>query len=605
VPMLTVVQWASAVIYLALAVVAVHSWQRQRNSASGWLAASFTCVGLVAVSGVLPEPGPLTARAVIGLLLAFPGLLHRFAHAFARPGDHQRLIWAVDLLATGCVAIALLGPTLPGPLEPQPGWVVAYTMVALTYWALALGSTGWVFVRGARGLTGVARSRLRRLAGGSAALAAALVMQVAAAGDRGHPALLTGALVGLVGGVLFVQGFAPGPGLRRRWRVDAEREVDRVTFELMSATSATDVTVALLPAVSAVMGAESVTFTDPTGQQRRVGAVASPTAHCAVIEEDLHHGRLRIEASPWSPMFGEEERRLVRRMATIADLALDRVVLHERERKARQAAERAIKDREALLAAVAHDMKGPLTAVVGFGELLLGPMSGDLTERANTFVGRMVDNSRFVANLAGELVEVAQAQASGSGGRQERVPLYLVCRDATASLAFTNPQATIEVAALPVVWIDPTRARQVLGNVITNAVRHAGRDDVAVSVFARTNRDGSADVIVADNGVGIRAEDRERVFELFERLDATSPGSGLGMAICRRVMEGIGGSIAVLPAGEGARVRLRFPAEIVIAGVAPRPPATTLAPSNPGADGGVLAGHPDGLRGVPALGAHG
>ena len=116
---------------------------------------------------------------------------------------------------------------------------------------------------------------------------------------------------------------------------------------------------------------------------------------------------------------------------------------------------------------------------------------------------------------------------------------------------------------LPVVTGDPVGFRQLFTNLIENAVRHGGRRDLMVVVEGRECLDGGVELSVSDNGQGIPAEHRERVFGVFERLEgpSTGAGTGMGLAICRKIVEVLGGGIGI-EGDHGTDVRIVLPAAV-------------------------------------------
>ena len=135
----------------------------------------------------------------------------------------------------------------------------------------------------------------------------------------------------------------------------------------------------------------------------------------------------------------------------------------------------------------------------------------------------------------------------------------VIAEDAGAA----HPGIEFRVGRLPVVTGDPVGFRQLFTNLLENAVRHGGRPDLLVVVDGHDRPDGSLEVSVRDNGKGIPAEHRERVFGVFERLDgpSTSGGTGMGLAICRKIIELLGGSIAI-HGDNGSDVRITLPAAV-------------------------------------------
>lgn len=190
----------------------------------------------------------------------------------------------------------------------------------------------------------------------------------------------------------------------------------------------------------------------------------------------------------------------------------------------------------------AHDLKSPLVVMAGFAELLeTGARDADPNVR------EWAAAIRTSARRMGELVDdlLAYCRVGTEAQRRERIDLGAVVARVVADLALA-PEA-VEADALPTVTGDPGMVAQLLQNLLTNAVKFVPPDrDPHVAIDAE--RDGRWwRLRVRDNGIGIAAEDRERVFGMFTRLHDRSvyQGTGIGLAICRRVVERHGGTIAV------------------------------------------------------------
>ncbi|MGH2722084.1 MAG: ATP-binding protein, partial [Actinomycetota bacterium] len=124
--------------------------------------------------------------------------------------------------------------------------------------------------------------------------------------------------------------------------------------------------------------------------------------------------------------------------------------------------------------------------------------------------------------------------------------------------------ARFEIGALPVLSMNPVRARQLFTNLLDNAVVHGGRPDVTVRVAAVEAPDGSVVVSVSDDGVGIPERYREKVFGVFERLEGRrGRGTGIGLAVCRKIVESIGGRIWIAVSEQGTDIRIEMPANVV------------------------------------------
>jgi signal transduction histidine kinase len=122
----------------------------------------------------------------------------------------------------------------------------------------------------------------------------------------------------------------------------------------------------------------------------------------------------------------------------------------------------------------------------------------------------------------------------------------------------------------PVLWISELRARQLLTNLLDNAAKHSSVEAKRVQVRAVHGDSGGTTLLVIDNGGGIAEAYREKAFDVFERLDAARsdvPGTGMGLPICKRIVESVNGSISLEgpPAGSphGTTVRIELPPSVV------------------------------------------
>jgi signal transduction histidine kinase len=213
---------------------------------------------------------------------------------------------------------------------------------------------------------------------------------------------------------------------------------------------------------------------------------------------------------------------------------------------------------------VAHDLRAPLTAVLGFLALADGPFRGETSERA----AECVSSARAAATRMRTLIDDLLGYATFTA-RLQLAPVELpvlvaaVTHDLRDQLAASGGE--IAFAGLSQAHTDATLVRQLLQNLVGNALKH-GRPDVAPRI--RISAGGGAQrwwLEVADNGPGIPADQRERVFDPFVRLPGThsgtaTPGSGIGLATCARIAEALDGGIAVHEApGGGAAFRATFP----------------------------------------------
>lgn len=212
--------------------------------------------------------------------------------------------------------------------------------------------------------------------------------------------------------------------------------------------------------------------------------------------------------------------------------------------------------------AVSHDLKEPLRKVQVFGERLEKAAAGNLGEQSLDYLTRMRAAARRMGDMIEGLLEVSRVTTRGEAFAE--VDLETVVREAQADVeTFRLARgARVRCGELPHVRGDAHQLRRLFANLLSNSFQYA-RPGVpaAVSIHSEASP-GEVSVVVEDNGSGLAAEDAERIFEVFTRLDSNGPvpeGSGVGLTICRKIMERHGGTIvATGKIGEGTQVRVTF-----------------------------------------------
>ena len=228
----------------------------------------------------------------------------------------------------------------------------------------------------------------------------------------------------------------------------------------------------------------------------------------------------------------EQARRLERAMAEVADRNRD--------------LERSNRELELFAYIASHDLQEPLRVISSYVQLLSQRYAGSLDERADKYIRYAVDGARRMQDLINGLLEYSRA-----GTREvalEPVDLGEIMESVRTDLShyITGAAATVDVGDLPVVMADRTQLRQLLQNLIGNAVKFRGEAAPVVRVTARETPAGWA-VSVADNGIGIDPRFADRVFQVFQRLNPVEryPGTGIGLAVCRRIVERHGGTLTL------------------------------------------------------------
>jgi signal transduction histidine kinase len=218
------------------------------------------------------------------------------------------------------------------------------------------------------------------------------------------------------------------------------------------------------------------------------------------------------------------------------------------------------------LANMSHELRTPLNAILGFTELLVDGIYGELPDKPRGVLDRVQENGRNLLALINDVLDLAKIEAGQLELRLEAyqiAPLVRNVVDAMQPLARSKGLSLVATVAgdVPAAYGDVHRLRQVLVNLVGNAIKFTDVGEVEISVAASGGR---LDVAVRDTGPGIAPEDQEKIFEEFQQLDNSSTrrqgGTGLGLAISRRIMQMHGGYLSVVSApGRGSTFHIDIP----------------------------------------------
>jgi two-component system sensor histidine kinase BaeS len=214
-------------------------------------------------------------------------------------------------------------------------------------------------------------------------------------------------------------------------------------------------------------------------------------------------------------------------------------------------------ERRRLLADVTHELRTPLTVIQGNIEALIDGVRP--TDEAH--LRAILEDTHVLARLIDDLRTISVAEAGALTLHREPTDVAALARDTVASLEATATSSGVTLradgAGAPTASVDPVRVREVLTNVIANALRYTPRGGSIVVETATTT--DSLNVSVRDTGAGIAPEALPHVFERFARSD-DSPGAGLGLAIAKSLVEAHGGRIeARSTLGQGTEIRFTLP----------------------------------------------
>ena len=230
---------------------------------------------------------------------------------------------------------------------------------------------------------------------------------------------------------------------------------------------------------------------------------------------------------------------------------------------------RASEAKSAFLATISHELRTPLTAIIGYSELLQDGLAGPLGERQADFVRRIRESGDHLHHLVEEVLGFARLQAHEERAEVANVDLGAL---AEQSLAVVAPLARQKTLALHLergvgsLWIrtDPTKLRQILVNLLGNAVKFTDRGSVRLRILPPSVPGEPVVLEVADTGIGIASSMLPHVFDPFwqaeQTVTRTRGGAGLGLSVVRQLAQLLGGDVsAESEPGRGSRFRVWLP----------------------------------------------
>lgn len=562
------VRWVQNIAYIAVGLWALARWRRFGTEASAWLAATFGTIGAAVTVAVVAtevtgseELPAWLVGPIVGLIVVFPYFLVRFLHAFeAVPG------WIRRTAAVLCAAAVAGGFVidLPAPDEPQTTLSTLYTLGIVLTWVAVLPYVAVRFWRAGRAQPTPARRRMYALAIG----VVLLVVSIAQSGVNADPSptvTLANQFIALAAAGAFLLGIAPPRPVRTLWRQPEEDRIGQASLELLQAETAREVATVVAPLMQHVVAADRVVLRHRGRSLADTGPDREATAGQEPIVVEMSDGAVQVWPSRYTPFFGSDELDVLERIGRLADLALARTTLLDSERAARAEVESVNEELEdvnaeleAFVYSASHDLKSPTIAILSYVEILAEDYGHLLDEEGRYFLDRMRSNGAYMEALVRDLLELSRV------GRRDTTPEHVDLDELLPRIVsdVTDTDIDLEVAPLPDLYVNGLRVRQLFQNLFTNAAKHSGRDGVRIEVEVDEAAPGpGVTVLVRDDGQGIAQEYGERIFGVFEQLevDENRDGTGMGLAICRKIIESFGGSIHLTDHDGGAEFALQFP----------------------------------------------
>jgi signal transduction histidine kinase len=262
--------------------------------------------------------------------------------------------------------------------------------------------------------------------------------------------------------------------------------------------------------------------------------------------------------------FSEDEVELISLLGRLVATAVQNIRAYEAERRRVEELARLSQLRADFVSLVSHELRSPMAAVIGAARTLQDRWRMLTAAQRESFLALIGDETSRLAELVGDVLDTSRIEAGTFSYRFEEVDLSRVVDEAveTAVLAQQDVPVVASVhGALPAIRGDRARLRQVLGNLIENAVKYSPEGGAVRVSAAAAN--GAVRIAVRDTGPGIPSEQQTRIFEKFGRVDvpgASKPGTGLGLFIARSIAEAHGGSLDVASGVEpGSTFTLTLP----------------------------------------------
>jgi signal transduction histidine kinase/CheY-like chemotaxis protein len=235
--------------------------------------------------------------------------------------------------------------------------------------------------------------------------------------------------------------------------------------------------------------------------------------------------------------------------------------------RARATAEEANFYKTRFLTNMSHELRTPLNAIINFAHFLGDPEYGPIADQQRMFQSRILYNGEHLLGLINDILDLSKIEAGKMDLVSEAVELAPLFHGVMSTTIGLTKEKGLELAldipeSLPPVWIDKTRMRQVLLNLLSNAAKFTDHGGITLRAWARD--DGFVQLSVQDSGVGIAAEHQQRIFEEFQQvqgdLNRAHEGTGLGLPISKRLIGMHGGQIWLESApGSGSTFSFTIP----------------------------------------------
>jgi signal transduction histidine kinase/DNA-binding response OmpR family regulator len=604
---------------------------------------SLGAFSILAIAGALfGSPPPLVAAGAVLLLLAQPVLTLRLV---GRVRSLPRLLLPVATIAYAVVALGLEAALANGTSEMAPVWVIG----TLAYFLGVDGLAAAYLLAEARRRRGAARIRLATAAIGTLGLAVALLLSSGGRGGAGNASAIeaVGEVLALFAALGYLVAFLPPTRVRRLWQAyeatsytaqlvgaPADEPIEALWARLAEVAAAitgdwSAVVVSRAAGPSALVASappsEAAAAPYPAGALEALGPALGerpgpPGSDPIRADAAARGGGSYVSVVPIAPeaallissahpsLFGDDDLALLGVLgAQTAMLVERRALLAAQQAQAARLAETvaaleaASAAKSDFLASMSHELRTPLNAIIGFSELMRAePGSDGQVAVPREWVEHVHRSGQHLLGLINDVLDLAKVEAGRLELAREPVELAQAVAESIAGLAPLAERKGLTVTAqvpTAVVTVDRGRLRQILYNLLSNAIKYTpdgGRITIEGAVA-----DATATITVSDTGIGIAPADQARVFEEFQQVGDPAlrqAGTGLGLALTRRLVEAHGGRIELASAlGSGSRFTVILP-DAVTPAAATRREVPAAREGGAGADILIIEDDPAAVR---------
>jgi len=609
-------QDAVAVAFVALGVVTAITWLRRRDRSLGFLALAIILLAVVSGLGRL--------QAYIPIMLPFLGvieLLGFMGTAYALLLYRNSVIpiprrWhAVAIVSLAAVSVLIVGAVA---LSLNKTLLTLVAVLLVLVWCACVVEPIIRFWLAARGLPAVQAWRLRSLSLGFGGLVALLLFAVSAGLLIRQPVIqVITELVALAIIPLLYASFAPPSWLRRQWRAGEEEGLRTFMEDLLVSDDRDALANRALEWALRLAGGASGALFDGNGKATSshgldLAAVAELTGHLPSLREGVRRvtlegveviamsvpvkglttsGTLVILAGPFTPGFGGDEITRMQQLMSAFVTALDRRHLITQLEQSNAALEDANRHKSVFLANMSHELRTPLNAIIGFSELLTDAQDGQFDEATRKrFLSQILTSGRHLLGLINDILDLSKVEAGQMELRLQTLSVAdsvdQVVKTVEPLVAKKSITLTSTVAGVGDVLADAGKVKQMLLNLVSNAIKFTPEGG-SVTIGAVRIKE-TIEISVTDTGIGISESDLKSIFREFHQVDfgpgRKHEGTGLGLALTKRFALLHGGDVrAASRPNKGSVFTLSLP---VRAGV---PPATeTMAAAAKNGSGPIV-----------------